>query len=878
MSSGPPLRANRPLWSAVLRAIREARGVNQSGWATQLGVSLATVGRWESGVTVPNGEIEVAIVDICRARGLFRAFEQGPLQGQILTEELLRDLLARARMSHDPASSVTEAPAAVPEAPVVAPPPVVVPVSQAPPSNLPVVLTSFIGREGALGELTRLLSTARLVTLSGPGGCGKTRLALELATAVRDTYPDGVYLVTLASVFEPELVGLTIAQTLGIVESPGQSLKDSLVSFLREKSLLMVLDNFEQVIEASPLVTELLAACPRLVVVATSRILLRLRGEHEFAVRPLPLPLLDSRGQTNGSTPDPLEFPAVRLFVERAQAARADFTVTEGTAALVAQICHRLDGLPLAIELAAARTKVLTPAAMLERLVGARGRAPLQLLTGGARDLPERHQTLRSAIAWSYGLLDPDERALFRRMAVFAGGCTVEAVEAVCGDTGSLDPLDGVEALVTKSLLWQEEQAGGEMSFFMLDTIREYGLDRLSEEDDREVVSRRHAAYYLAIAEESGTALRSSARADAAQRLAQERDNLRTALTWFVEQEDTGAAMALAGALHWWYRWESPSEGRLSGERVLALPGASERTGVRAAALYLIGDMIRAQGNQRDAREWLSESVAIWREVVVADGTGAARGLAYAQASLAWSSLSDPAAAVALLDESVAMLRAANDVWGLAFALHVRGLALIGRDDDAAAWAALEESVTLHRRHGDPWLLGLGLQHLARLATQRGDYQAAITRLNACLPLFQETGDKFSVMTSLHDLGMVARDQGDVEQAFGRCTASLDLSRREGFVIGVAANLETLAGVLSRSGEPHLAAQLYGAAHAIREAMDYPLPAFRAIYQQRVDATRALLGAAAFEAAWNAGATLTLDQAVTALMAASERIAHATAE
>jgi predicted ATPase len=433
-------------------------------------------------------------------------------------------------------------------------------------NNLPPQSTPLVGREREVREVCERLrqEDMRLLTLTGPGGTGKTRLALQAAADLLDAYRDGVFFVSLATVTDPDLFFKEIAGALDLRESGDVPLKDLLKEYVGRRDLLLVLDNFEQLLSAVPLVGELLSAAPRLKVLAASRIPLGIYGEHEYAVPPLAVP----DPERLPGLEDLSQYEAVRLFIERAEAAKAGFEITSENASAVAEICARLDGLPLAIELAAARVKLLPPRAMLGRL----GRR-LKLLTGGARDLPERQRTLRGAIEWSHTLLDEGEKTLFYRMAVFSGGRTLEAVEAVCDAQGDLpiDALEGVSSLLDKSLLRQEEGPNGEPRFIMLETIHEYARERLQESGEAEEIGRAHAGYFLALAEEAELELTGSDQAEWLERLEVEHDNMRTALRWSLEGEDPGLGLGLASALaHFWLVRGFWSEGRGWLEEVLA--------------------------------------------------------------------------------------------------------------------------------------------------------------------------------------------------------------------------------------------------------------------------------------------------------------------
>src|SRR6266498_161692 len=381
-------------------------------------------------------------------------------------------------------------------------------------NNLPIPLTSFIGRQKELGELKQLLENTRLVTLTGPGGSGKTRLALQVTTEMVEHFRNGVFFVALAPITDPKLVASTIAQPLGIKETAGRSITDSLKDYLQSKSLLLLLDNFEQVISAAPLVAELLATCNELKILVTSREGLRISGEHEYPVPPLPLPNLTELPTLESLS----QYAGVELFLQRARAVKPDFHLTNETAPTIAEICYRLDGLPLAIELAAARIKLLSPRAMLDRL-GNR----LEFLSGGGRDLPARQQTLRNAIAWSYDLLNENEQNLFRRLSVFTSGCMIDAIEALAEDPlGRISILDELESLLDKSLLREIDDAHGEPRFVMLELLREFGLEQLAASSEQERIRLWHAKFFLALAEQAETKLESGEQLEWINRMEQE--------------------------------------------------------------------------------------------------------------------------------------------------------------------------------------------------------------------------------------------------------------------------------------------------------------------------------------------------------------------
>jgi predicted ATPase/transcriptional regulator with XRE-family HTH domain len=528
--------------------------------------------------------------------------------------------------------------------------------------TLPAAVTPLIGRGQEVAALSSKLrqSDARLYTLTGPPGIGKTRLALAVAAGLTDDRPEGVVFVGLAPISDPRLVPTTILQALGVPDIGGSPPAERLKMALWGKRALLVLDNFEQVVSAGPLVGELLESCPGLVVLVTSRIALRLRGEHEFPVSPLTFPDPAESPERSMDIEALGDFSAVALFVERARGVKPDFTLTHDNARAVIEICRRLDGLPLAIELAAARCKVLTPQAMLRRL-----EHRLRLLTDGARDAPARQRTLREAIAWSHDLLSVEERVLFRRLGVFVGGCTLEAAERVCdlSDDLGLDALDGIAGLIGQSLVQQSTGAGGEPRFVMLETLREYALEQLETAGERHLLQQRHADDLLALAEEAEPHLFAAERGRWLRRLSEEQDNIRAALRFALEQDDPEAGLRLVGALWIWFLRRLLVEGRRWAEDLLAHPGAGLRTAERASALFAAGHFAWLQGDVRTMRARLEESVAIWRDL----GGDARLGRTLPFLGLAIDD--DQEAARRLAEEGVALCRGGDDRWGLAMAL-----------------------------------------------------------------------------------------------------------------------------------------------------------------------------------------------------------------
>ncbi|HEX5963529.1 MAG TPA: adenylate/guanylate cyclase domain-containing protein, partial [Gemmatimonadales bacterium] len=596
------------------------------------------------------------------------------------------------------------------------------------PHNLPIQATPFLGREREVTEVVALLRSAdaRLVTLTGPGGTGKTRLALQAAAELLDAFPDGVFFVPLAALRDPELVPSAIASALGLRDQAGQTPAQAVREALAGKRLLLVLDNVEQVAASAPFVGELLAAAPDLEVLATSRLPLRLRAEREYPVTPLALP------PANGMPPEQfLQYEAVRLFVERAQAVRAGFTLTPEIAPAVAEITRRLDGLPLAIELAAARVRLLPPAALLARL-----EKRLPLLIGGPRDAPARQQTLRDAIAWSYDLLTADEQALFRRLSIFAGGFSLEAAEAVANPGGELDVLDGVDRLSEHSLLRPVAGPAGEPRFTMLETIREYGLERLEQGGEAETTRRAHTEFFLALVEGAEPKLTSPEQLVWLERLEAEHDNLRAALDWALVR-DSQMALRLAGGLAWfWFFRGYLREGRGWLERTLAASG--DPGPLHAEALAAAGRLARHLGDYGGAIALLERSLELARsfqdrrvEALALHELGALAGLAEG----------DAAREAALTEASLALWRELGDSWGIARTLNNLGYEAYLQGDLDRAVSLLDEGVTLARVAGDRSVLGYILDSRGVVAEAQGELARATDLYQEALTLADQVGN-----------------------------------------------------------------------------------------------------------------------------------------
>jgi predicted ATPase len=743
-----------------------------------------------------------------------------------------------------------------------------------PAHNLPVPLTPFVGRERQVAEVRQALvgPEARLLTLSGPGGTGKTRLALEVARQLLDEFRDGVFFVPLAAIRDPSLVLPTIAQALGLQEAAGQPVADQLSGHLRDKDVLLVLDNLEQVTAAAPAIAGLLAAASRLKVLATSRALLRVYGEHDYPVPPLARPDLRDL-----PPPERLaEWEAVQLFVQRAQAARAGFALDAGNARAVAEICAGVDGLPLAIELAAARTRLL-PLSKIQ--AGLRSR--LDLLAGGPRDLPARQQSLRAAIGWSYDLLDPVLKSLFRLLSVFSGGFTLEAAEAVCGPEGegghgetarasSTDVLPGLESLVDQSLV-QVSETLGQPRFSMLETIREYAMERLaSDVDGEEVATRqRHTAHFLSLAEEAERNLLANVEPAAwLERLSAEHDNLRAALVRTLGPADiepgdreTGVELAAATSYFWLFRGHL-NEGRRWLAR--AVDRAPARGPARAKILARAGTFAWVQGDYAEANPRLEEGVRLWREL------GDRTGLAEAVHMLGHLRLDQRLHAEAreLLRESLDLYQELGNTLMVMTLTDDLGLLAYHQGEFSAARASFEANLALYRQQGNTEGIAQALNRLGELARLRGEYDKAAALSDECLSLCHKLGLGMEAASVLKNLGHVALARGDAGRARALFAESLAVQREQGNKQGIA---ECLAGLAAVTQPPERATQLFGATEVLMETAGVPLsPADRADWERHMALLRERLGEPAFAAAWAEGRALAADGASEAWERTSE--------
>ncbi|MGE5326692.1 MAG: protein kinase domain-containing protein, partial [Deltaproteobacteria bacterium] len=643
----------------------------------------------------------------------------------------------------------------------------------APAHNLPVQRTSLVGRERELSAVKELLlrPQVRQVTLTGPGGTGKTRLALQTAQDLLDNFKGGVYFVPLAMISDSALVIPSVAQAMGVRRTGGKPILEDLKEhFHRSHRLptLLVLDNFEQLLAAAPLVAELLQASTSVKILVTSRSLLRVYGEHEFSVPPLSLPNL-----APGADPEALkQSPAVSLFYQRAAALKPDFALTDDNVRAVAEICSRLDGLPLAIELAASRIKLLPPAAMLGRL-----QSRMQLLTSGSRDLPQRQQTLRAALDWSFDLLQPEEQRLFRRLSVFVSGCSLEAAEAVCNAKSDLelDLLDGIASLVDKSLLQQTEQVDGEARFRMLETIREYAFERLVESSEQNSTQRAHAAYFLVLAEEGGLQLSGSERQVWLARFDLEQDNFRAALDWLTKSKNVEWGLRLGTALHlYWQVHANPAEGQSRISALLALPVGKVSTGeagplrtlspvearTRGKALLGFSGVLLEQANLKYALEVLQEALDIFRSLDDKPGMG----MILNSMAVLTRDLGDNTKSRAVFEQSIKVWEETGDLSSLAYAKSNMADVLNAQGEHALALSLVQESQSIFSQLGDRINVAWSVNHQGDLVRER-DPAAARVHYERALQMFRDLGLEMGAARCLTDLGKLGASLGEHDES-----------------------------------------------------------------------------------------------------------------
>jgi predicted ATPase/transcriptional regulator with XRE-family HTH domain len=855
----------------LLKHYRTAAGLTQEELAERAGVSARTICDLERGLT---RRWRHATISLLAAALELPAAEREALEGAI--------------RPHGGGSSTEAVPA------------VTAPGFGLPRSlrNLPPYLTPLVGRERDEAAAVHLLRQpeVRLLTLTGPPGVGKTRLAVQVAGGLASDFANGVCFVHLAAVRDPHLVLPAIAQALGLRETAGQPLEETMAVALGGQQVLLVLDNFEQVLAAAPQLAQLLAACPRAQALVTSRAMLHVRGEHELVVPPLGLP-----DQVRPPAADELgQYAAVALFVQRARAVKPTFALTAANAPAVAVICHRLDGLPLAIELAAARIKLFHPDALLARLNQRFG-----LLTGGAQDLPERQRSLHFALDWSHELLPESEQILFRRLAVFAGGWTLEAAEKICRPAAGGEVLDGLTALVDQSLVQEKEQESGAPRFTLLETIREYGSERLAASGEAPAIQRAHAEYYLALAERTEPDLRGPDQLASLARLRAEHANLQAALQWARDTREAELGLRLAGALNWyWSLGGYFGEGSTWIEELLTLAGTNASSavtaGTRAKALLGAAVLLTARGEPQRMDAHLEESLALRRqladqagiaEVLVSFGgelarrRDAVRATGLLEEGLAlYTTLGDQrgtadalellahlardrgehARAMAMHEETLVLRRAVGDLHGIGSSLF--NLALIThafQQDYPRAIAWYEEALTIARTFGERQVIAPVLTNLADIAAKQGDQARALAIFEESLALFRELGRLSGVATVLSNMGQIACDQGDTGRATELFRESLRLASKTRRPRMIAGALEGLAEVAWAERRASASALIYGAAEALRESAGVPIwPDESPRFDQSVAAVRTAIGDEAFAAAWDAGRATPLEELI----------------
>ncbi len=730
------------------------------------------------------------------------------------------------------------------------------------PSNLPVPSAALVGREKELAATVELLlrNDVRLVTLTGPGGIGKSRLAVALAAKVAEQFPSGVYFVPLAQVTDPDLIASAIAQALGVrltgSHSPLETVKEHLRQFSTDPMLLLF-DNFEHMLAVAPILAELLASAPHLRLLVTSRAALHVYDEHEFPLPPLALP-------DTGKTPAPellSQYSAISLFIQRAVAVKPDFRLTEQNASDIAEICTRLDGLPLAIELAAARVKLLSASAMRTRLA-----SRLQLLTGGSRDLPARQQTLRQAIDWSYDLLNESEQKLFRRLSVFVGGGTLEAIESVCDtkqDLG-LDVLDGMASMVDKSLVRQIEQSDGEPRFVMLETIREYGLEKLVASGEEQQTRRAHAAYGLVLAEEGTSGDTDVKHKGWLDGFDAEHGNFRAALDWLIETGNAEWGLRLGAALfRFWEMREYLAEGRDWLGKLLALPGASTPTTSRLRVLFAAGVLA---GEQRD---FATCDASLMQSLEIARHLGDQRSIAVSLNALGVNARDrdDFAASAVFLEETLVLWRELHDARAVARTLsNLAGIVKL-QEDYPRARSLYEECLSIFRELDDRPGIAWALNHQGDVARDQGDSDAARSLYESSLAAFRELKDRWGIAGTLADLGNLAREQRDYRTADSLYRESLQTFHELEHKRGIARLLESFACSASEQSEPESSLRLAGAAAALRESIGAPLaPSEQAKLERTLEPARRELTTQASRTAWLEGWVLPVELVIADLL------------
>ncbi|MGA2505550.1 MAG: tetratricopeptide repeat protein [Anaerolineales bacterium] len=748
---------DEPSFGYWLKRKRKARDLTQAELANQVFCSLATIRKIEAQERRPSRIIAERLAEVFdipqKDREAFLQFARG------IRESVLGETINNSSWHNLPPTHR---------------------------NNIPVPPTSFIGREKDLKEIFRLLERNRLVTVTGPGGVGKTRLVIESSKNLFDKIKDGVYWVELGAINDETLIPQAIARALGVFEIPGSSLDELVFNFINQKELLLVLDNCEHLIgPCAEVADRLLGSCPNLKILTTSREALGLEGEMIWPVPILPLPVVQHISLVDLL----MEYDGIRLFVERASAVKPDFRLNEQNARFVVQVCQRLDGMPLAIELAAVRTRMMSVEEIAKHLDDR-----FTLLTTGSRTAFPRHRTLRAAIDWSYELLSETERILFYRLSIFTGGFNLDAAEEVAtgGKLGKTEIIDLLGQLINKSLVMVRQRTkdlASETRYEMLETIHAYALERLDESGEGYQVRQRHRDYFVAFAEDAVPKLKGAQQLDWLERLEAEHDNLRSVLAWTMETKDAAATLGLAGKLsYFWDRRSYLSEGRLWLERGLTIVNESTPTSLHAEALFQAAWLARAQGDFIKAHKFIEESIALWQTFE----TGGRQGLSLAKVLLGnlYMDEGDPIRARNLTEDCVVFFRKQKDIWNLAWSLCKLGRVIRDQEDYALAWSYLEESVALWRQQEDAWGLADALHNLGLVAYRQGNYATAYSLFEEDLMIQRKLGNKRMIAYSSHCLGLVILAQGDIDKARPFFDQGLVLFREVGDKSGIALTLQ----------------------------------------------------------------------------------------
>lgn len=898
-----------------LRKYRRASDLTQQELASQVGCSAETIAKVETGERKPSKQVAERLAELVGVpvdeREAFVFFARADSSGVGAVLRSAQDASSPWLPSHVSESNPWRA---------------VYIGRQLRQDNLPAQPNLFVGREQQLTATANLLRRrgVRLLSLIGPPGIGKTRLALEVAAEMLEVFPSGVSFVNLASISDPTLVASTIARRLGLREAGRRPVLDSLKNYLKDTNMLLVLDNFEQVLTASSLVVELLAVASHLKVLVTSRIALNVYGEFKLKIPPMDMP--DHKHLPPVETL--ARFEAIELFSERALSSNPGFTLTKDNAPAIVEICQMLDGLPLAIELAAARTEFLSPQVMLERLRDDDPGSTLKLLTGGPSDLPPRQRTLRAAVNWSYTLLSREEQTLFRRMSVFVGGFTLEAACAL-GDAEREEILATLLSLVDKSLLQQESadehsvsptsegEDDGDMRFSMMETVRDFGCERLVEKRELDRAEHSHAHYYLALAERASIEVRGRGQARWLQRLENELDNMRKALQWAIKTMEIESGLRIAGALGWfWFRRGHFTEGREQLILMLSLadqvpsskfkvrPDTLDLRRPRARALGALARLVEHRGDYQQALALYEESRQVYSELDDRQGVGNALcGLAFT--TFRQGSQNE---AKSLYEQALAMFRDLGDERGIATAIRGLGDIALYEGDYSSARALYIECMSIFQKLGDKYVVEVATLYngLANAALDQGDFDSARVQYQDGLTIFQKLGDQYGVVTSmmglaevarcqgayvlasslneetillwkalgekwnmamaLHNLGHVTQHQGDLERAGSIFAEGLLLFHEANAKVGIAMCLTGLAGVAATHSNPaqaERAARLFGAAQSLLDSTGTTLQAADLDdYTHNLEFARSQLDQPSFDAAWEQGSAMDLDEVV----------------